>query len=189
MAVDVAVVLLAGGEPGEPGEALGGDRAAAVQRLMVDRARAWAVAGFGEAAVRTLAVDDLAVGEVLRTADPDRPLLAVVPALAMWRPELVTDVLEDLRCGCAMSVGPVFDGGFYLLAVAEPGSELVRSFGAREARDRDAMIALVAGAEREGAELGLLRTERGLRRDADVRATLADPLCDPELRGLLASRP
>jgi hypothetical protein len=33
--------------------------------------------------------------------------------------------------------------------------------------------------------VGLLRAERGLRRPGDVRAALADPLLDHELRELL----
>ena len=38
-----------------------------------------------------------------------------------------------------------------------------------------------------GRVIGLLRAERGLARPADVRAALADPLLDPELRALLDS--
>jgi hypothetical protein len=38
----------------------------------------------------------------------------------------------------------------------------------------------------EGASVGLLRAERGLRRPGDVRAALADPLLDGELRDLLS---
>jgi hypothetical protein len=41
-------------------------------------------------------------------------------------------------------------------------------------------------AERAGIEVGLLRTERGLRSADDVRALLVDPLCDEELRRLLS---
>jgi hypothetical protein len=45
---------------------------------------------------------------------------------------------------------------------------------------------LVLGAINEaGVAVGLLRAERGLRRPADVRAALADPLLDAELRALL----
>ena len=48
------------------------------------------------------------------------------------------------------------------------------------------MIGLVLAPINEaGAPVGLVRPERGLRRPADVRAALADPLLDAELRALL----
>jgi hypothetical protein len=47
------------------------------------------------------------------------------------------------------------------------------------------MNALIELTVRDELEVGLLRTQRGLRTPADVRALLADPMTDDELRGLL----
>jgi hypothetical protein len=47
------------------------------------------------------------------------------------------------------------------------------------------MSAAIVAAREADLEVGLLRTERGLRQPEDLRALLADPLTDPEIRGLL----
>jgi len=78
----------------------------------------------------------------------------------------------------------VFDGGFYLLALARPLPALF-DLPADTWRSADAMGTALVAAHSAGAEVGLLRTERGLRSPADVAAALADPLLDAELRGLL----
>jgi hypothetical protein len=49
----------------------------------------------------------------------------------------------------------------------------------------DAMGSVLGAINQEGVAVGLLRAERGLRRAGDVRAALADPLLDNELRALL----
>ncbi len=114
----------------------------------------------------------------------DGPLLIAWPDLPSWRPEHAAAALGDLRDGCQLSVGPVFDGGFYLIALARPLSALL-GLPARTWRSPDAMsIALAAGHD-AGLEGGLLRAERGLHSLEDLRAALADPLLDPELRALL----
>jgi hypothetical protein len=74
----------------------------------------------------------------------------------------------------------VFDGRLYLLAVAEPDPALVVAL-----RRAPAMGPALRVVEERKLEVGLLRAERGLRDAGDVRALLADPLTDPELRGLL----
>jgi hypothetical protein len=48
------------------------------------------------------------------------------------------------------------------------------------------MSAAIVAARQADLEVGLLRTERGLRRPEDVRALLADPLTDREIRELLS---
>ena len=170
---------------------LGPARAAALGRLLVERAWRWGEACFGADAVTTLH-GAASLGEAIadafehRAAADQRPVVAVIPELAVWRPELAVAALDDLHAGCAVSFGPVFDGGFYLIAVARPLPALLEIPGADWA-GRHAMSTVAAVAEREGLEVGLLRTERGLRRPADVRALLADPMTDGELRELLES--
>jgi glycosyltransferase A (GT-A) superfamily protein (DUF2064 family) len=81
-------------------------------------------------------------------------------------------------------VAPVFDGGLYLLALNRIIPALLELPEA--AWDSpDAMGLVLAPIYEAQVPVGLVRPERGLRRPADVRAALADPLLDDELRSLL----
>lgn len=126
----------------------------------------------------------LANAAVRALAGGDGPLLVVWPDLPNWCREHAESALGDLRAGCALSVGPVFDGGFYLLALARPLSALL-GLPERTWRSPEALATVLAAAHEAGAETGLLRPERGLHSPEDVRAALADPLLDSELRRLL----
>ena len=86
--------------------------------------------------------------------------------------------------GCDASVGPVFDGGLYMLALTRALPALF-ALPAQTWDSPDAMGLVLGAINQEGVAVGLLRAERGLRRPADVRAALADPLLDDELRALL----
>lgn len=112
------------------------------------------------------------------------PLLVAWPELPRWRPEHATAALGDLEAGCGVSVGPVFDGGLYLLALARPFPALLEGVGDTW-NGPEAMGLALAAAHETGLEVGLMRAERGLRREADVRAALADPLLDGELATVL----
>jgi glycosyltransferase A (GT-A) superfamily protein (DUF2064 family) len=112
------------------------------------------------------------------------PMLIVWPDLPRWRPEHAEAALTDLGDGCGLSVGPVFDGGFYLVALARLLPALF-ALPADTWRSADAMGIALMAAHHAGIEVGLLRAERGLHRPEDVRAALADPLLDLELRRLL----
>jgi glycosyltransferase A (GT-A) superfamily protein (DUF2064 family) len=113
------------------------------------------------------------------------PLLIVWPDLPRLRPEHAAAALEDMSHGCDVVLGPVIDGGLYLLGIARALPEL---FGLPEDawRSPDVMTMGLAAVRDAGLELGLLRAERALHRPADLRAELADPLLAPELRALLA---
>ena len=96
------------------------------------------------------------------------PVLVAWPELPRWRPEHAEGALGDLEDGCAVSFGPMFDGGFYLVAFAQPVPALLDLDD--DAWLRSDPIALAADAARDaGLAIGLLRTERGLRTAADVR--------------------
>ena len=103
----------------------------------------------------------------------------------MWLPETGAAALDDLAAGCAVSIGPVFDGALYLLALAEPIPELL-ALGERPWHGVQAMAEVFGVVEQRKLEVGLLRAERGLRRPSDVRALLADPLTDAEWRDMLS---
>ena len=111
-------------------------------------------------------------------------MVIIWPCLPRWRADHASGALEDLAEGCDISVGPVFDGGFYLLALARPLPELFGS-AALDWSGPDALGAAFAAAQEAGLTVGMLRAERGLRSPGDVRAALADPLTDRELRALL----
>jgi glycosyltransferase A (GT-A) superfamily protein (DUF2064 family) len=162
----------------ELGAVLGEERVDELQALLERRTLAWAYGVDGEAAV-VPATTDLAA--VVGTA---RPTVIVWPELPVWLPQAGPAALEDLASGCAVSIGPVFDGALYLLALAEPIPELL-ALARRPWHGVQAMARVFGVVEQRKLEVGLLRAERGLRTPDDVRALLADPLTDKELRGLL----
>jgi hypothetical protein len=181
-------VLVLGGAAG-PGEglveALGAERAEAVRALLISRAREWAEDAFGAEAVELVTSGSFAAALATGPA-AGGPVVAIVPELPVWHRELAPAVLGDLAAGCALALAPMFDRGLYLLAIADPSLDGAAALAALDLAGPGGMAELIGLAQREGWEVGLLRAERGLRRAQDVRALLADPLTDPELRALLA---
>lgn len=189
---------------------LGAERCRRVEELLIARAAAWAAEvalaglhiacepGEVEASVRRLLGPEVPLlasahpGESERlldaveqvTAGDERPVLVIWPELPLWRGDHAGAALEDLADGCDVSVGPVFDGGFYLLALARPLPALL-TLPDRAWHGPEAMGLVLTAAHEAGLTAGLLRAERGLRTEADVRAALADPLLDPELARVL----
>ncbi len=192
------------------GELLGGDRLASLRRVLLARAVEWA-SGVAPGSVhvayepscaalemRALVGPEvnvfpqngagvsgtLANASVLALGGGDGPLLIAWPELPRWRPEHTTATLTDLADGYELAVGPLFDGGFYLVALARPLGVL---FGLPDAtwRSPDSMTTVLGAAHAAGVAGGMLRAERALRTPGDVRAALADPLLDPQLRQLL----
>ncbi len=192
------------------GELLGPDRLASLRRVLLARAVAWAsevapgsvhVAyepSCAASEVRALVGPEvelfpqngagvggkLANASVLALRGGDGPLLIAWPELPSWRPEHAAAALTDLADGYEFAIGPVFDGGFYLIALARP---LPALFGLPEATwpSPDSLMIVLAATHAAGVAGGMLRAERALRSPGDVRAALADPLLDPELRQLL----
>ena len=182
------LVMESAARPGpELRELLGAKRAARVERLLVRRAMEWRGAlGVGPVWV---ADDDEAVPDALARvfaeSGGDGPLVVVWPVLPCWRAEHAFAVVDDLAAGCEASVAPVFDHGLYMLALARPIPAVLSLPG--ETWDSPNATGLVLAPINEaGAQVGLVRPERALRRTGDVRAALADPLLDDELRELLA---
>lgn len=115
------------------------------------------------------------------------PTLIVWPDLAQLTEAHATAAMSDLQDGADVVIGPVFDGGFYLIGVTRPLSAL---FGLPEAawRGADSMTMIMRAAVDAGLQVGLLRSERALHRPADVRALLADPTLPENIARLLGRR-
>jgi uncharacterized protein len=115
----------------------------------------------------------------------DGPVLIIWPDLVRWQADHASSALGDLTAGCDVALGPEFGGGFYMIGLARPLPALFQ-LPERTWRSPDALSAAILAAGEAGLEVGLLRAERGLRRPEDVRALLADPLTDRELREILS---
>jgi glycosyltransferase A (GT-A) superfamily protein (DUF2064 family) len=72
-------------------------------------------------------------------------------------------------------LGPLFDGGFYLIALARPMPSLF-NLSEQVWRGADPMTMGLAATRSGGTAVGILRAERPLHQPADVRAALIDPL-------------
>jgi glycosyltransferase A (GT-A) superfamily protein (DUF2064 family) len=189
---------------------LGPERCAALERLLLGRAVRWGLElppgrvivahdpADSEPALRTVVADEAELlaqrgdGVTARVTaacahafdSGSAPVLIIWPDLPRWRRELALGALGDLADGCAVSVGPVFDGGFYLLAL--PGSvSWLATLPECTWAGHEAMGLAIAAARDLRGEAGMLRAERALRRPDDVRAALADPLLDAELAAIL----
>jgi glycosyltransferase A (GT-A) superfamily protein (DUF2064 family) len=189
---------------------LGADRVAALQTKLIEDVLTWAervAPGHVHVShdppdagpeIRALAGEDVtvfpqngdgisgrladAIGRVF--AHSAGPLLIVWPDLPRLRSAHAAAALDDLQNGCDLVLGPVIDGGFYLIAIGRPLPELF-ALPEQVWRGDDAMAVAIAAARDARLEVGILRAERALHRPADVRAALADPLLPDELREIL----
>jgi glycosyltransferase A (GT-A) superfamily protein (DUF2064 family) len=117
-------------------------------------------------------------------AHRERPLLVVWPNLPRLRPEHATAALDDLSAGCDVVLGPVIDGGLYLIGISRPVPKLF-ALPEQSWRGRDVMMIGLSAVREAKLEVGILRAERALHRPADVRAALADPLLPDGLAKIL----
>jgi hypothetical protein len=191
VAAPPAVMVMAGVARARPElrELLGADRAEAVQRLLLERAMEWG--GSLSAGRPTAAGEDEGLADAVRrvfggagSGGGAGAVVVVWPVLPRWHPEHADAVLDDLAAGCQASVAPVFDAGLYVLAMARV-IPAVLDLPEETWDSPDAIGLVLAPVNEAGADVGLVRPERALRRPADVDAALADPLLDDELRALL----
>jgi hypothetical protein len=169
-----AVLLMPPAGPPEP--------AAGVAAALGAEAERWAAEVAGDAVYR--AEEPLASASARVLADRAGPLLVLWPVLARLRPEHASGALGDLADGADLVIGPVIDGGLYLLGLSRPLRELIDVPDDAWAGG-DAMSAALQAAAESGLEVGILRAERALRRPADLRAALADPLTPEPIAAIL----
>jgi glycosyltransferase A (GT-A) superfamily protein (DUF2064 family) len=113
------------------------------------------------------------------------PIIIVWPDLVEFRASHAAGVLGDLEAGVDAVFGPVFDGGYYLIAISGPLPSLF-ALPEQVWRAHDAMNQVLLAAAHAGLDVGLLRVERALHRPADVRAALADPTLPEAVARVLA---
>lgn len=176
-----ALVLVESGAS-EPLSGLAGqlDAAARAQldAALLGRAREWAASVSGSAPVET----DFA--GLVAAAEGAEALLVLRPALINFGEALAADLRSDLDAGCELIVGPTLNGGWYLLALSPANLELLQAAGDGGPRSAGGLLAASRGSQ--GLEVGLMRAERDLVTDADLRAAQADPLVDPEIAALIS---
>lgn len=114
------------------------------------------------------------------------PVLLATPACPMLSPGHATAALDDLQEECALVIGPLMGGGWYLLGLARPVPELA-ALPADSWHHPDVMTLAMAAAKQAGLTIGLLRPERRLATAADVRAARVDPLVPEDVRAALGS--
>ena len=123
-----------------------------------------------------------AVGAVLERHPG--PALLVGVDTPQLQPAVAEAALGDLRDGIDVTFGPASDGGYYLIGLREPRPEVFALPSAKWGGPEVLRLSLEA-AGAAGLTIGMLRPERDLDDEADVRAFLADPLTPPEIVELL----
>jgi len=171
----VTVLLMAAEDLGRP----------ELQAVLESSAEAWAREVAPGAVERVGAGESLADALAQGFAGHGGPALVAWPWLAEFRRELAVAALGDFEAGCDVVLGPVIDGGLYLLGLARPLPELL-SVAEDRWQDPDVMTIAFAAAQESGLEVGLLRAERALRSAPDIKAALADPLLPRQIRCILA---
>lgn len=151
---------------------------ASLSAALLSRAREWAASVSGSAPVETDSAG------LLAAAEGSEALLVIRPALIDFGDALSTDLKSDLEAGCGLVVGPTLNGGWYLLALSPTNLDLLSAAG--DGGPRSAGGLLAASRDSQSLEIGLMRAERDLVTDADLRAAQADPLIAPELAALIS---
>jgi rSAM/selenodomain-associated transferase 1 len=112
------------------------------------------------------------------------PALLIGVDTPQLKPSIAEAALDDLRDGIDVTFGPAADGGYYLIGMREPRPEVFALPTAKWGGAEVLGLSLRAAGE-AGLTLGMLRPERDLDDESDVRAFLADPLTPPDIVELL----
>ena len=119
----------------------------------------------------------------IAVAAVESTVLLIRPSVVRVSPDQAEELLDDLENGCNAVIGPTLVGGWYMLALTAGNSKLIEAAGDGGAGSVGQFLS-VAQAE-PGLEVGILRSERALGGDADLRAAAADPLVEAEIATLL----
>ena len=156
------------------------DLVAKLGAALLRRTREWAE-GFAGDDVTVLEYPRDSAKAASSTADT---VLLLRPALVRLGPSHASDLFEDLDNGCGVVIGPTLAGGWYLLALSPGDPELIEAAGDGGPGASGRLLAVAS--TRNGVEVGLLRAERDIAADSDLRAAAADPLVDMEVARLLS---
>jgi glycosyltransferase A (GT-A) superfamily protein (DUF2064 family) len=130
----------------------------------------------------------VADGLVRVTAHSGGPVFVVWPDLPRFSTRLGVAALGDLEAGSDLVLGPAFESGYYLLAMARPLPSLFTK-GEQLWRGQGSLMRVAAAADELGLKVAVLQGQRALHRPADARAALADPLLPEPIARALRRRP
>jgi glycosyltransferase A (GT-A) superfamily protein (DUF2064 family) len=130
----------------------------------------------------------VADGLVRVAAHSSGPVVVVWPDLPRFSPAHGSHALDDLEAGVDLVLGPAFESGYYLVAMARPLPRLFTQ-GEQLWRGPDSLARLLGAASSLGLKVGVLQGQRALHRPADARAALADPLLPDPIRRALRRYP
>jgi glycosyltransferase A (GT-A) superfamily protein (DUF2064 family) len=184
-----AAVVVAGPPPPGLEPVLGREGAKRLRAVLLRRAVAWAEAVGDPYVVEPAgATTGERLASVCREVFDEHggPILLADAGTPYLRRDTGERALEDLREDCDATFGPSTAAGFYLVGLRAAHTEVFdvppEAWGGPEHLART-----FEAAHRAGLSLGMLRAERGLQDEGDVRALLADPLAPADVVEVLRS--
>ena len=181
-----AVLLMAPEGFGGPEleRALGSEPLAELRAALRAAAEAWARTVAPDAVHHAEAGEPLADAVSRVFGVHDGPLLVAWPLLPKFRRGHAAGALDDLEAGCDVVLGPVIDGGLYLLGLARPVPALL-SLADAGWQDPDIMTSALPPRELRASKSACFAPSARCGHLGDVRAALADPLLPEDVRRIL----
>jgi len=114
------------------------------------------------------------------------PVILIGTDCPVLRRAHLSAAAAQLAEGCDVVLGPAYDGGYYLIALARPDPSIfalpTSAWGGPHVADYTAERAAAAG-----LQLGFIDPEHDLDTPADATAALSDPRLPPEIAAMLRS--
>ncbi|MBN9098172.1 MAG: TIGR04282 family arsenosugar biosynthesis glycosyltransferase [Pseudonocardia sp.] len=130
--------------------------------------------------------DRMAAAVAVAAARRPGPVILIGTDCPVLRRAHLSAAAAQLAGGCDVVLGPAYDGGYYLIALARPDPRIfalpTRAWGGPHVADYTAERAAAAG-----LQLGFIDPEHDLDTPADATAVLSDPRLPPEIAAMLRS--